>query len=150
MPCPYFDPRQIVERPTLANARLPLIDEYDGVCRAHTDSIPVEAATRMRLCNHGNARGGCEHFPAEEQRSAFRFEVLRRSAAHLDVLFIEEVFYAPLSWRRHEFRMEGEQLEPDMDDCCQRAQMIAFCRSYLRQYPMETQIILNHVKSANK
>jgi hypothetical protein len=136
MPCPYFEPRQEAARPTLPNARLPLIDEYDGVCRAAGDPRPVDPAMRMRLCNHGNARGACTHFPADEPRSAFRFEVLRRSVAHLDLLFIEETFYSPLAWRRLEFLIEGEQLDPDPLDPCERAQLLAFCRSYLRRHPL--------------
>jgi hypothetical protein len=124
-----------VAPPTLPNARLPLIDEYDGLCRARGECLPVDPATRLRLCNHGNARGACTHFPAKEQRSSFRFEVLRRSIAHLDVLFIEEAFYAPLAWRRLEFLIDGEQLDPNPADPCERAQMMAFCRSYLQHHP---------------
>jgi hypothetical protein len=114
---------------------LPLIDEYDGVCRARAELLPVDAATRWQLCNHGNARGACCHFPAEDRRSCFRFEVSHRSAASLDLLFIEETFYAPLAWRHVAFRIDGEQLEPDPADPCERAQILAFCRSYLRHHP---------------
>ena len=137
MPCPYFEPRQAVPRPTLVNARLPLIEEYDGMCRALPEPLSVGADVRMRLCNQGNVRGACVHFPVAERRSAFRFEVLGRSVAHLDLLFIEEELYAPLAWRRVEFRIDGEQLEPDPADSCERAQMIAFCRSYLKRYPTQ-------------
>lgn len=135
MPCPYFEPRKALPQPTLPNARLPLIDEFEGVCRALPEVAPVPSETRLRLCNHGNARGLCGHFPTQEQRSAFRFEVLRRSAAHLDVLFIEEALYAPLAWHRLTFTIAPEQLEPDPPDACQRAQLLAFCRSYLQRYP---------------
>lgn len=135
MPCPYFEPRQAVTQPTLANARLPLIDEYDGVCRAGHDASPVDAATRLRLCNHGNVQGACEYFPNTEKRSSFRFEVVRRSRVQLELLFIEEAFYAPLAWRKLVFRVDGEQLEPNPADPCERAQLLAFCRSYLRRHP---------------
>ncbi len=135
MACPYFEPRQTVSQPTLPNARLPLIDEYDGVCRAGCELSPVDAATRLRLCNHGNVRGACDHFPVAEKRSAFRFEVVRHSPLQLELLFIEEAFYAPLAWRKLVFRMEGERLEPNPADPCERAQLLAFCRSYLRHHP---------------
>lgn len=135
MPCPYFEPRSALPQPTLPKARLPLIDEFDGVCHAVAGGAPVPVETRLRLCNHGNARGLCVHFPAQEQRSAFRFEVLRRSAAHLDLLIIEEALYAPLAWHRLTFTISPEQLEPEPLDPCQRAQMLAFCRSYLQRYP---------------
>ncbi len=150
MPCPYFEPRHVVEQPTLLNARLPLIEEYDGVCCARTEPFAVDAAARLRFCNHGNVRGGCEHFPEEEPRSSVRYEVLRRSAAHLDVLLIEEAAYAPLRWLRYEFRIDSEQLEPMPEERCLRGQLTAFCRSYIRRYPMETEITFAHVTSANR
>jgi len=135
MPCPYFEPRLAVLPPTLLNARLPLMDEFDGVCRAMSEPLPVPAEGRLRLCNHGNVRGQCAHFPVQEQRSAFRFEVVRRSAERLDLLFIEEAHYAPLAWQRLTFSIASERLEPDPPEPCRRAQLLAFCRSYLRQCP---------------
>ncbi len=125
-------------QPTLPNARLPLIDEYDGVCLA--SGCAVEAASRLRFCNHGNARGACAHFPIDEQRSSFRFEVLRRSVAHLDLLFITETSYAPSAWRRLEFLVDGEALNPVPEDACERAQMLAFCRSYLLHHPLQENV----------
>ena len=121
---------------TLPNARLPLIDEFDGVCRAAGEPMAVAVEARLRLCNHGNVRGACAQFPEKELRTSFRFEVLRRSAGHLDVLFIEESNYAPLAWHRLEFLIDTEQLEPEPPDVCQRAQLLAFCRSYLQHYPI--------------
>jgi hypothetical protein len=135
MACPYFEPQQAVLPATRRHARLPLIDEFDGVCRALPEPLPVPAEGRLRLCNHGNVLGQCEHFPAQEQRSAFRFEVVRRSAAHLDLLLIEEALYAPLTWHRLKYSIDSEQLQPDPPDPCRHAQLLAFCRSYLRQYP---------------
>ena len=134
MPCPYFEPRQTVS-PATPNARLPLIDEYDGVCHAQGEAFPVEAAVRLRLCNHGNVRKLCGRFPAEESRSSFRFEVVSRSRARLELLFIEEEFYAPKAWRKLAFQVDGARLEPTPKDACERAQLLAFCRSYLKLYP---------------
>ncbi len=135
MPCPYFEPQRIVREATHRNARLPLIDEFDGVCRAGSEPLPVEAFARLRLCNHGNAYGQCGQFPAADKRSSFRFDVLRRSAAHLEVLFVEESLYAPVSWRPLTFMIDSGRLDPDPTDACQRAQLLAFCHSYLRRYP---------------
>jgi len=135
MPCPYFEPQRVMAEPTHLNARLPLIDEFDGLCRALPDPLPVPASARLRLCNHGNARGQCGHFPAQGQRSSFRFEVLRRSAADLDLLLVEEFLYTPVSWRRLTFTIVSEDLEPNPPDPCEHAQLLAFCRSYLRRYP---------------
>jgi hypothetical protein len=135
MPCPYFEPQRVVAEPTHLNARLPLIDEFDGVCRARAEPMPVPPGSRMRLCNHGNAGGQCGQFPAGEKRTSIRFDVIRRSAANLDLLFVEESLYSPLSWRPLTFLIDCERLEPDPPDACQRAQLLAFCRSYLRRYP---------------
>jgi hypothetical protein len=135
MPCPYFEPQRVVADPTHLNARLPLIDEFDGLCRASSEPLPVPPASRLRLCNHGNARGQCAQFPTDEKRSAVRFDVLRRSASNLELLFVEESLYAPLAWRPLTFLIDSERFDPDPPDACQRSQMLAFCRSYLRRYP---------------
>jgi len=135
MPCPYFEPQQVVAEPTHLNARLPLIDEFDGLCRAASEPLPVPQASRLRLCNHGNARGQCAQFPADEKRTSIRFDVLRRSASNLEILYVEESLYAPLAWRPLTFLIGSERLDPDPQDACQRAQLLAFCRSYLRRYP---------------
>jgi hypothetical protein len=137
MPCPCFEPRHTVSQPLQPNARLPLIEEYDGVCHAEAEAIPVDAETRMRLCNHGNVRGVCTHFPKDHTCSSFRLEVLRRSASHIDVLFIQEAFYSPAAWRRVEFLIDGERLDPETGDVCERAQILAFCRSFLRRHPIQ-------------
>jgi hypothetical protein len=124
-----------VAAPTHLNARLPLIDEFDGVCRAASEPVPVPQESRLRLCNHGNAGGKCGQFPAGEIRTAIRFDILRRSGSHLDLLFVEESWYAPLAWRPLTFLIDSERLDPDPPNDCQRAQLLAFCRSYLRHYP---------------
>ncbi len=134
MPCPYFEPQHAVADPTHVNARLPLIDEFAGLCHAGPEPSPVDVP-RLRFCNHGNARGQCAHFPAAETRSAFRFNVLGRSAASLNVLFVEESLYAPVAWRSLTFTIDSGRLDPDPADACRRAQLLAFCRSYLRRYP---------------
>jgi hypothetical protein len=131
MPCPYFEPRNIVE-PRRPNARLPLIDEYDGLC--HADSAPVEAPVevRFRYCNHGYSRGCCERFPSVETRSSLRYTVVRHTGSALDLICIEEQNYTPLRWRALQYLLESECLEPEIDDACMRAQAVAFCRSYLK------------------
>jgi hypothetical protein len=134
MACPYFEPQRVVMEPTHFNARLPLIEEFDGVCRAQADPLPVPAGARLRLCNHGNACGQCGHFPADSSCSSVRFEVLRRSPGGLDLLFVKESRYTPISWDRVTFSASPERLEPEPLDVCQHAQLLAFCRSYLRRY----------------
>jgi len=135
MACPFFEPRQITPLPEYAAARLPLIDEYDGLCRAEEQPFPVPAEARFRCCNHGNSRGTCAHFPAGEQRSALRYEIVSRTAAALELLLLEERDYAPLVWQTVRYLLAGELLEPEIADVVKRAQIRAFCRSFLDRFP---------------
>jgi hypothetical protein len=139
MPCPYFEPQRVVAQPSHAHARLPLIDEYDGLCRVAPEASAVPEELRFRCCNQGNSRGQCESFPHNALRSSLRYEVVKRSGdalevLQLDVLQIEERDYAPVEWRRIQFLPESDRLEPSVEDACARAQLLAFCRSYLRRY----------------
>ena len=135
MPCPYFEPQAVATSPQHVNARLPLIDEYDGLCRAGLEPAPAPAERRFRCCNHGNSRGLCEIFPAADARSCFRYTVVRQSAAGLEIICIEEQNYAPLRWHPTEYCLATGRLEPEVPDACMRAQALAFCRSYLERFP---------------
>jgi hypothetical protein len=135
MACPFFEPRQIAPLPEYAAARLPLIDEYDGLCRAREQASPVPAEARFRCCNHGNSRRTCAHFPAGEQRSAFRYEIVSRTAGALELLLLEERDYAPLAWQTVRYFLAGELLEPEIADIVKQAQIRAFCRSFLDRFP---------------
>lgn len=135
MPCPYFEPQRVASDPLYAIARLPLIDEYDGVCHARTELIGVPAALRFRCCNHGYSRGGCERVPAGDVRSCARYNVIRRSEAALDVLCLEEQNYAPVRWQRVEYSIANDRLTLELTDVCLAAQLLAFCRSYVKRFP---------------
>jgi hypothetical protein len=135
MACPYFEPRRVSAPPEHTAARLPLIDEYDGLCRAVGDPFPVPGEVRFRCCNHGNSRGTCVHFPAGEARSALRYEIVGRTAAALDLLLLEERDYAPLTWQTVRYVLAGELLEPEIADIVKQAQIRAFCRSFLDRFP---------------
>jgi hypothetical protein len=136
MPCPYFEPQRIADHPQHSNARLPLIDEYDGSCRAMPEPLAVPADHRFGRCNHGYSRGCCQYFPAAEARSSFRYTVLKQSAAALDLLCIEEQNYAPVRWHATQYLAESGRLEPELADACMRAQALAFCRSYVERFPL--------------
>jgi hypothetical protein len=135
MACPFFEPRQAAASPEYAAGRLPLIDEYDGLCRAGEQPFPVPGEARFRCCNHGNSRGACAHFPAGEQRSALRYEIVGRTAAALELLLLEERDYAPLAWQTVRYILAGESLEPEIADIVKQAQIRAFCRSFLDRFP---------------
>ncbi len=134
MPCPYFEPRNALVPPGQTNTRLPLIDEYDGLCHAASEPIEAPAELRFRCCNHGYSRGCCERFPSSEARSAVRYSVLRHSRNTLDLICIEEQNYAPLRSRTVRYFLTSERLEPELDDACIQAQAVAFCRSYLGHF----------------
>jgi hypothetical protein len=134
MPCPFFAPRNIVAKQQNVNARLPLLDEYDGLCHARPEPIEAPAELRFRYCNHGYSKGSCDRFPSGEVRSSVRYDVLRQSRSALELVCIEEQNYAPLRWHTIQYFLGRERLEPEVDDVCTQAQAIAFCRSYLSRF----------------
>lgn len=121
--------------PKHASARLPLIDEYDGLCRAQPEPVAAPTELRFRCCNHGYSQGLCEILPVAGARSCFRYTVLAHSSAGLEIICIEEQNYAPLRWHPTQYRLATGGLEPDLADHCMRAQALAFCRSYLERFP---------------
>jgi hypothetical protein len=135
MPCPYFEPQSIASRPLSPNFRLPLIEEYNGRCHALSDSSQTPGPDCLQLCNHGNPKGQCEHFPPGEKRSCFRYSVVQRSATSLEVICVEEQDYAPLRWHSLQYNFAAGRLETEPADLCMQAQALAFCRSYLQRFP---------------
>ncbi|MBV9760342.1 MAG: hypothetical protein JO340_07260 [Acidobacteriaceae bacterium] len=143
MPCPFFEPRAITPSPRHAHARLPLIDEYDGLCRARADLPPAPAERRFECCNHGYSHSLCDLFPAGHAPSCFRYTVLAQSEAGLEILCIEERHYAPVRWFSTRYSPSTGALDPDpagvsMDaqPLAMRAQALAFCRSFLERFPL--------------
>jgi hypothetical protein len=134
MPCPYFEPKQVATDPQHRGARLPLLDEYDGLCHATGDVLGVPSDVRFRCCNHGYSRGGCDRFPRDESRSGLRYNVVRRTGTALEIVCVEEQQYAPLHWYSIQYFLDSERIEPQLSDTCIRAQVLAFCRSYLKRF----------------
>lgn len=120
-----------------AKGRLPLIEEHEGLCRATAEPFEAPAALRMRYCNHGYSRGACEHFPNTETRSAFRYHLTYLTETELEITVIEEQDYAPAAWRILKYSSEPERLEPEIEDCCMRAQVLALCHAYLNRFSAE-------------
>ena len=141
MPCPFFEPQSVAQPSTYEAARLPLIDEYEGNCWLDPEIKPVATAVRLLGCNHGNLSGVCsglnrlfEH-PAN-RRPILRFSVQARQSERLEITVIEEQDFTPLRWRVLAFQPGKQSFEPELDDPCQRAQLLAFCRSYLARFPL--------------
>lgn len=133
MACIYFQPQAIALMPLHPSARLPLIQEYDGVCRAAAEPFAVPVEHRFACCNHGYAHGRCAHFPSAETRSSFRYAVLGRTPVSLEIVCVEEQAYTPVRWHSIRYSPEADVFDPDLADTCMRAQVRAFCRSYLAQ-----------------
>lgn len=138
MPCPYFEPREVTARSEDATPalgiRLPLIEEYDGFCRAGSEPFPAPASLRFHCCNHGNSAGTCGRFPTNARCSSQRFDMAGGSSGSLEILLVEELHYAPAAWRRVRYSVGSETLDPEIGNVCMRAQVIAFCRSFLKYF----------------
>ncbi len=134
MPCPYFEPQHAAIHSRHANARLPLIQEYDGLCHAGSEPVDAPPELRFECCNHGYSRGRCSRFPSEEVRSAMRYNVLRHTPTTLELVLIEEQNYVPLAWRPVSYFPDTGRFDPEFADTCIRAQALAFCRSYLERF----------------
>jgi hypothetical protein len=135
MPCRFFEPLRPVGRPQHAAARMPLIEEYEGVCRAGAAPMDAPLDLRFACCNQGNSRGACPHFPLGNARGCLRYTVAARSSSEIELMVIEESEYAPVEWRPVHYFIAQECLEPEIADLCTRAQLVAFCRSFLKRFP---------------
>lgn len=134
MPCPLFEPVRVVFPSSVANGRLPLIDEHDGVCHAAAVVMPVPSELRFRACNHGYSNGSCGHWPQEETRAALRYSVAAQNDDALDVICVAEKDHTPVEWLRVRYVVSTGALEPVLSDICMQAQALAFCRAYLRRF----------------
>ncbi|MDQ2843456.1 MAG: hypothetical protein M3Y72_20925 [Acidobacteriota bacterium] len=133
MPCPFFEPRSVASEPRDAHSRVPLLDEYEGVC--HAKGEPFRAPDEFRsFCNHGYSREKCVHFPSEDSRSCVRFDIVGTSRGELQLLCLEEHDYTPLRWQVVRCLIGSKTIEPELNDLCMRAQVLAFCRSYWRRF----------------
>jgi hypothetical protein len=134
MPCSYFEPQRIAQRMQHQAGRLPLLDEYDGVCHAGNELLAAPPELRLRCCNQGYSHGVCQRYPTHKSHSGMRYSIIQRSDTVLDVLCIEEQDYTPIWWREVKYLIPDCRLEPEITDICMRAQVLAFCRSYLDRF----------------
>jgi hypothetical protein len=133
MPCPYFEPIALACPPARANARLPLIGEFTGLCHAAGSTIAAPLEVVSRYCNQGYSRGSCAHFPPAEIRASLRYSIVRETAAELDVICIEEADFRPLNWYAIHYQISDGSVLPATVDSIVRAQAAAFCREYVRR-----------------
>ncbi len=131
MACPLFEPRTRVNQGPGNDPRLPLIYEFEGIC--HAGESVIDPLHRFKYCNRGNAKGHCRNLPSTLDVSAIRFSVTRSTPQTLTVLVIEEQDHWARSWTTVHFKISEQQLEPEMEDVCRRAQVFQFCVSYLEK-----------------
>ncbi|HLH03098.1 MAG TPA: hypothetical protein VKX25_10030 [Bryobacteraceae bacterium] len=134
MACPFFEPREVVSRPEYPGARLPLLEEYDGLCHATSEPLPAPAELRFRCCNHGYSSGCCPHLPVAQSGSAVRFDVLSRTPETITLLYVQEHDHTPLRWRNFCYSIAAQRFDSEFADECAEAQARAFCASFLRRF----------------
>jgi hypothetical protein len=132
MPCPFFEPTRVTDTPTHLNARLPLLQEYDGVCCAADTKMAVPGELRFKCCNHGYAASECSVRPANSRMSANRFSVLSRSDVGLEIVCVEESQFAPVRHFVLRYSTVLQSFEVPVTEPCLASQARAFCESYLR------------------
>jgi hypothetical protein len=137
MPCLYFEPQHIAVSGQDIGGRLPLWDEYDGCCHARGKPQPVLPEIRFSGCNHGHFDKGCTALPLGEGRRNRRFHLQGKTQIDspvLDILILEIEDHTPVRSHSLRYSRVDERLEPEPVDRCERAQVLAFCRSYLRRF----------------
>ena len=138
MPCLYFEPTRVADKPFHERARLPLIDEYEGRCRATADNPDLAESLRWGCCNQGYAHGRCDHFPDTGHDGALRYSVTTHSENEIQLIWIEERDYAPLRHGVLTFAINTECFGQTDVSAVLVAQALAFCRSYLKRHRQRT------------
>jgi hypothetical protein len=130
MACPYFEPSSVAVPASRPGVRLPLIDEYSGLC--HAAQLPCEPAPAVRPigCNQGYAHG-CANHPSRIAASAMRYSITAQSPEELHIIWIEEQGYAPIRQGTIRFEIRQGKLTPAPESPVMASQLFAFCRSYL-------------------
>lgn len=74
MPCPFFYPTERAPSASWAvPPRVPLGDEYAGLCHASAEPFTPDHSTLRNFCNCGYGRGCCACFPSDAKYDAVRF-----------------------------------------------------------------------------
>ncbi len=134
MPCPYFEPTSVAESPSFQLGRFPLIHEYEGKCHAGGGEPRSPVATRLR-CNMAYSDDGCSRLAPLTPRTASRYTVVGHAPDALEILCITEIDHVPEEWRRVRYDVACQSVTPDFPSIAIRAQVLAFCRSFLARYP---------------
>jgi hypothetical protein len=132
MACPYFAPAARLDNAAWAvPPRLPLLDAYDGECRASESPAIPDARALQRSCNIGYASADCARFPADAEADAIRFHIATDADGRLRLQYVLEKSCWPV---RHGFLdyAEGAFAPHDQSEILAR-QAAAFISGYLRR-----------------
>lgn len=131
MACPFFMPVQPLRRDHWLHApRLPLGDDYRGLCQAGAELFQPSESSQQDLCNCGYARGRCDRFPTESA-DAVRFSVVQEDDARIRLIYVLERAHAPEAHGVIEYSKPAARMEGNVDARL-LAQAGAFVQSYLR------------------
>lgn len=133
MACPLFEPLEPAAAPRRPGVRLPLIDEYAGVCHASGKAAPPADAMLSAGCNQGYAYA-CPNYSQRGNPSAMRYSVTSQTEQQLTITWIEEQSYSPLRQGTMCFHIHERRLSP-APTAVIAAQVMAFCRGYLARCP---------------
>jgi hypothetical protein len=132
MACPFFEPREPAALPRRSGVRLPLIDEYTGVCHASGAVVLPAEAMLSTACNQGYAYA-CPCHPSASNPSAMRYSVVLRTQQELTITWIEEQAYSPVGQGTVRVDIQSGRTVPAPLAEVISAQITAFCRSYLKR-----------------
>ncbi len=117
--------------PQSSFGRLPLIAEYNGICGRDGAAITGRSPLRFEGCNQGRFQNECPHAKDIEIRISRRFSVRARTDTTLQVVVLEEADHTPVRWREVTYQIAESTVSGEAEDKVERAQIQAFCASYL-------------------
>jgi len=131
MACPWFCPTRPLEDGRWAvPPRVPLIEPWEGECRARSEAITPDGQTIRKSCNSGYARGSCEHF-VEGRGDAVRFHVQTSADGALRILYSYERECWPIDHGAVEYHVGTQRAA--CDDALLQAQVEAFAQAWRRR-----------------
>lgn len=117
--------------PQSSFGRLPLIAEYNGICRRDGAPITGRSPLRFEGCNQGRFQNECPHARNNEIRISRRFSVRARTDTTLQIIVLEEADHTPVRWREVVYHIAERTISDAGGNEVERAQIQAFCAGYL-------------------
>ena len=123
MACPYFEPVEVCEPPSIR--RVTLGEMYSGRCMRGGVGV-------VELCNEGYARGRCEHLPGGDAvPDAHRYSIAGQCEGRIELTWIVEKDHRPERFGTSLYVIQEARFEPPVPHEM-AGQAAAFVASYLR------------------